>query len=69
MVQLLVSGLVLALASGSTAWKVGVSDCGSNSHYINYTTVTGFFLQDDSSTNPSSFDYVSSYLSKFLENC
>ncbi len=26
--------------------------------YINYTTVSGYFLQDDAATNPSSFDYV-----------
>ena len=28
------------------------------SSYINYTTITGFFLQDDLSTNASTFDYV-----------
>lgn len=27
--------------------------------YINYTTITGFFLQDDPTTDPSTFDYVS----------
>ena len=59
MVQLIASGIVLALASTTAAWKAGVSGSGSNSHYINYTTVTGFFLQDDVATNPSSFDYVS----------
>ena len=26
---------------------------------IKYTTVKGYFLQDESSTNPSTFDYVS----------
>jgi hypothetical protein len=26
--------------------------------YFNYTTLTGFFLQDDPATNPSTFDYV-----------
>lgn len=26
--------------------------------YIKYTTITGFFLQDDPSTQASSFDYV-----------
>jgi hypothetical protein len=31
---------------------------GSNG-YINYTTVTGYFLQDVSTTNASTFDYVS----------
>lgn len=27
--------------------------------YIQYTTVTGYFLQDDPSTNASTFNYVS----------
>lgn len=27
--------------------------------YINYTTVTGYFLQDEPSTNATAFDYVS----------
>lgn len=27
--------------------------------YINYTSVTGYFLQDESSTKASTFDYVS----------
>jgi hypothetical protein len=26
--------------------------------YIKYTTITGFFLQDDPKTDPSTFDYV-----------
>jgi hypothetical protein len=26
---------------------------------IRYTTVTGYFLQDETSTDPSKFDYVS----------
>lgn len=30
----------------------------SNSSHINYATVTGYFLQDDPSTNASTFDYV-----------
>jgi hypothetical protein len=30
----------------------------SSNEYINYTTLTGFFLQDDPATNPSTFDYV-----------
>lgn len=27
--------------------------------YVNYTTVTGFFLQDEAATVPGTFDYVS----------
>lgn len=30
----------------------------SNSSYLKYTTVTGFFLQDDNSTDAKTFDYV-----------
>ncbi|GME21826.1 putative phosphoglycerate mutase protein [Neofusicoccum parvum] len=30
----------------------------SNTSHINYTTVTGFFLQDDPATNASTFDYT-----------
>lgn len=26
--------------------------------YIQYSTVTGYFLQDDNSTNATTFDYV-----------
>lgn len=26
--------------------------------YVNYTTVTGYFLQDANSTNATTFDYV-----------
>lgn len=28
-------------------------------NHLKYTTITGFFLQDDPSTNASVFDYVS----------
>ncbi|RQM04624.1 hypothetical protein DH86_00004177 [Scytalidium sp. 3C] len=31
---------------------------GSSPEYINYTTLTGFFLQDDPATDPSTFDYT-----------
>lgn len=34
--------------------------------YINYTTVTGYFLQDDASTNASTFDYVGAALQDAL---
>lgn len=44
---------VLALAPGAIAWKE-VSSCDD----IKYTSVSGFFLQDDPNTNPSTFDYV-----------
>jgi hypothetical protein len=38
------------------------------SSYINYTTVTGFFLQDEATTDPSTFDYVCILLTKPLES-
>jgi hypothetical protein len=30
--------------------------------YINFSSVTGFFQQDDSATDPSSFDYVNVFI-------
>jgi hypothetical protein len=32
--------------------------CYDHGSAINYTTVTGFFLQDDPATDPGTFDYV-----------
>ena len=31
----------------------------NSNEYLNYTTLTGFFLQDDPSTSTTGFDYVS----------
>lgn len=45
--------VALAFAPSAMAWKQ-VSDCDD----IKYTSVPGFFLQDDPSTDPGSFDYV-----------
>jgi hypothetical protein len=45
--------VVLALAPGAMAWKE-VSSCDD----IKYSSVSGFFLQDDPKTDPSTFDYV-----------
>ncbi len=33
-----------------------------SSPWINYTTLTGLFLLDDPSTNPSTFDYVDFFI-------
>lgn len=57
------TSLLLALTSASVAWKTGAEKCDAYSHYINYTTVPGFFLQDEASTDASTFDYVGSYRS------
>jgi hypothetical protein len=37
--------------------------------YFNYTTLTGFFAQDDPATNPSTFDYVSALRIKKSSYC
>jgi hypothetical protein len=39
------------------------------STYINYTTVTGFFLQDINTTVPSTFDYVNFPSERKREHC
>lgn len=31
---------------------------GSDDHYLQYSTVTGYFKQDDPATEPKGFDYV-----------
>ena len=50
-------------ASGSHKGWFRSQECkdGVKNHksHINYTTVAGFFLQDDPTTNASTFDYVS----------
>ena len=54
----------LLLACGTLGWKTGVEIQGLAS--INYTTVTGFFMQDDASTSPGTFDYVRAFYSLSL---
>lgn len=67
--------LLLALTPGSLAWQWGKSgkwtgaqrtNCHGGETYINYTTVTGFFQQDDSATDASTFDYVSNLLAEIV---
>ncbi|KAI0153317.1 phosphoglycerate mutase-like protein [Xylariaceae sp. FL1272] len=48
---------LISLSSITLAWEWGSSEHGST-RAINYTTVTGFFLQDDVATDPSTFDYT-----------
>ncbi|KAH6647534.1 histidine phosphatase superfamily [Truncatella angustata] len=61
--------LILALTPSSLAWEWGKSgkwtgtqrmNCHGGSSYINYTTVTGLFRQDDVATDASTFDYTTS---------
>lgn len=54
-------GLVAAIAA--TALIAGahgrtLQTRASGKGYIKYSTVTGYFLQDDPSTNATTFDYV-----------
>ncbi|KAI0009198.1 phosphoglycerate mutase-like protein [Xylariaceae sp. FL0662B] len=54
---------LLSLSSNSLAWaKSGKWDRGgaSGNSTISYTTITGFFQQDDPATDPKSFDYTKS---------
>ncbi|EEA26015.1 putative phosphoglycerate mutase pmu1 [Talaromyces marneffei ATCC 18224] len=41
----------------STLISLAAAATTASASYINYTTVTGYFLQDDPSTNPSTFVY------------
>ncbi|KAE8372141.1 histidine phosphatase superfamily [Aspergillus bertholletiae] len=43
--------------SGLTSVALGLAAVAEAS-YINYTTVTGYFLQDEASTDPSTFDFT-----------
>lgn len=52
------STFLIPTATTANPVATGISIDGG-SEYINYTTVGGFFLQDLTSTNASSFDYVS----------
>jgi hypothetical protein len=51
--------LFLATIVISFLIMMGESD---TSQYINFSSVTGFFQQDDSATDPSSFDYVNVFI-------
>jgi hypothetical protein len=58
--------VVISLASDALAWRWGKSGkwdhhggaCRGDDSYIRYTTITGFFQQDDPATDASTFDYV-----------
>ena len=50
---------LLAAAMTACALQITVADSLSpNNAYINYTTVTGYFLQDEPSTNSTTFDFM-----------
>ncbi|KAI3321098.1 phosphoglycerate mutase-like protein [Xylariaceae sp. AK1471] len=58
---------LLSLSATSLAWEWGksgkwdhaqISTSHGHESTINYTTITGFFLQDDPATDPGTFDYT-----------
>lgn len=50
---------VLAAAMAASVLQGALADRPSpNNAYINYTTVTGYFLQDEPSTNRTAFDFM-----------
>lgn len=51
--------VVSLLAAGAAVASAQLNLTNSTTTgYINYTTVTGYFLQDEATTNATSFDYV-----------
>lgn len=60
--SILVAAGILALANATPAplpTLAAVLPRTSGDKWINYTTLTGFFAQDDAATVPGTFDYVS----------
>lgn len=50
---------VLAAAMAASVLQGALADrLSPNNAYINYTTVTGFFLQDEPSTNSTAFNFM-----------
>lgn len=50
---------LLAATLTACALQVTLADSPSpNNAYINYTTITGYFLQDEPSTNSTAFDFM-----------
>lgn len=47
---------MFSLTTAATALSLFAASANA---YTSYTTVTGFFLQDDTNTTASGFDYVS----------
>ena len=61
--MLTISRPLLFLATIVIAFMMLMMNESDTPQYIRYTTVTGFFLQDDPDTEPKGFDYVSTGLS------
>ncbi|KUJ06823.1 phosphoglycerate mutase-like protein [Mollisia scopiformis] len=59
--KILVASALAATCSGTAAplpTPAAILPRLSSNEWINYTTLTGFFAQDDPATNPSTFDYT-----------
>ena len=48
----------LIMISNLASWATALTLVASANAYINYTTVTGYFLQDEHSTNASTFNFT-----------
>lgn len=50
--------LALGVCSLTAAAANGIATPAGPQPYVNYSAVTGYFLQDAPATDPSTFDYV-----------
>lgn len=53
--------LALALCASALTSAAAANDVAARTApqpYVNYSAVTGYFLQDESNTDPTTFDYV-----------
>ena len=50
--------LVVAALTAILVSMINAYSMDTPSYIIKYTTITGYFLQDDPTTNASTFDYV-----------
>lgn len=56
---MMLSSILLWAVAASGIFSASIADSSKASNsYINYTTVTGYFLQDEPSTNASTFDFM-----------
>jgi len=68
--DMMAKALTLAVAAATLAGGARAQYLNTTTNstgYTNYTTITGYFLQDDASTNASAFDYVCRAVSGGLE--
>lgn len=53
---------VLLLATVLIAGFAAMAESVPSASYLKYSTVIGYFLQDNPATDPSTFDYVRLYI-------